>query len=156
MVYEWKLPGIYNVSAQKAGEELERIYTEHGKIEPKDVVDESRSEDAVLHPCFEWRDDVAAEKYREEQARTICRNIVIVAQKDNDTQPTKIRAMFHVQGSYHPTQVIVKQEDKYTELCRTCLQELSAVRKKFSMLSNEESIKAIFNAIDEAVSREKK
>jgi hypothetical protein len=41
------------------------------------VVNESRSETAVLHSLFEWDDAVAAEKYRVVQARYIIRNVTV-------------------------------------------------------------------------------
>ena len=63
MVYQWKIP-VAPVSAQTAGEELERLYRKHGKLDPADVVEESRDASAPLHGCFEWNDAIAAEKYR--------------------------------------------------------------------------------------------
>lgn len=41
MVYQWKIP-VAPVSAQTAGEELERLYRKHGKLDPADVVEEPR------------------------------------------------------------------------------------------------------------------
>jgi hypothetical protein len=40
------------VDAQTAGEELDRIRQEHGTLEPGTVVDESRPEEAPLHPAL--------------------------------------------------------------------------------------------------------
>lgn len=147
MVYDWKVKGLYPVAAQDAGEELERIYDEHGKIEPAEVVNESRPETAVLHPCFEWRDDVAAEKYREEQARGICRCIV-VTKEEKGKEPIEVRAIMNVQGEYHPTQVIIQHEDKYNALYQSALRELESFKKKFYILSDIERLKYVFDAID--------
>ena len=66
------------VPAQTAGEELDRIEARDGGITPKAVVEESRPEDAPLHPCFEWDNEVAAELYREDQARNIIRTVRVV------------------------------------------------------------------------------
>lgn len=66
------------VSAQEAGEELQRIREERGRLTPATVVDESRPEDAVLHPVFEWRDPVAAEQWREHQAATLIKRVRVV------------------------------------------------------------------------------
>lgn len=145
---------MYSVSAQDAGDELERIYDKRGKIDPADVVDESRPDDAVLHPCFEWRDDVAAEEWRKQQARTICRCIVTVAAQEGK-DPVAVRAVMHVHGSYHPTQIIVQDQDKYNDLLQSALREFTASKKKFSMLSNFDEIRAIFDAIDAAVLSQK-
>ena len=43
MVYQWKIPTLYSVDAQTAGEELERIYNERGELSPKDVVEIGRA-----------------------------------------------------------------------------------------------------------------
>lgn len=150
MVYDWKLPGLYSVQAQDAGDELMRIYNERGKIDPSDVVDESRPTAAVLHSCFEWRDEVAAEKWREQQARNICNHLVVVAEKE-DSPPASVRAVYHAQGTYQPTEVIVRHEDKYAELQKACLGEFDAVRKKFELLSDYNGLKEIFSAIEIAV-----
>lgn len=103
--------------------ELERIYSEHGKLDAADVVDESRPETAVLHSCFEWRDDVAAEKYREEQARALVRCVVTVQEAEGQ-KPVEVRAFFHIQETYHPTSVIIQEEDKYITLLQTALLSL--------------------------------
>lgn len=50
MVYKWKMPGLYDIPAQAAGEELDRIYEEKGELQARDVVNESRPETAPLHP----------------------------------------------------------------------------------------------------------
>lgn len=150
MVYQWKTPGLYNVQAQEAGEELERIYGERGKLDAADVVDESRPETAVLHPCFEWRDEIAAEKYREEQARALVRCVVTVQETDGQ-KPVEVRAFFHVQETYHPTSVIIQEEDKYTTLLQKALGELAAFRKKYTVLSGRDELKEMFAAIDAAI-----
>lgn len=150
MIYQWKMDGLYSVPAQAAGEELERIYDERGKIDPADVVDESRPETAVLHPCFEWRDDVAADKYREEQARSLVRCIVTVQESDG-AAPVKVRAFFHADEAYHPTAVIIREEDKYEQLVRAALGELASFRRKYSVLSNLDKLRAVFSAIDDMV-----
>ena len=43
----------WGVSAQIAGEELERIEARDGEITPRAVVDEARPEDSKLHNAFE-------------------------------------------------------------------------------------------------------
>ena len=155
MIYKWKLDGLYSVPAQAAGEELERIYQERGKLEASDIVDASRPETAVLHPCFEWVDAVAAEKWREQQARGIC-NCIITVKERKDKEPVAVRAFFHTQGSYHPTPVIIQEMDKYNDLLRSALRDLVAIREKFSMLSDREELRSIFSAIDAAAAGNKK
>ncbi len=143
MTYQWKFPNFYSVSAQTAGEELDRIYRSRGKLEPADIVNESREEDAPLHDCFEWDDVAAAEKYRENQAREIIRAVVI---KDNGHEEMNdIRAFVRVESTYQPMEVVVKSEDKMQELLHSAMRELSAFRKKYSRLSE---LQPVFSAID--------
>lgn len=81
----------FPVDAQTAGEELDRIRVSYGTLQPAAVVDESRPEDAPLHPCFEWDDETAAEKYREHQATTIIRSVRVVCdQRAAKPQPVHL------------------------------------------------------------------
>jgi len=71
-------------SANVAGRELDRIRVAHNGLRPADVVDESRPEDAPLHPVFEWQDPIAAERWREHQARDLIRQVVVVPQPQEE------------------------------------------------------------------------
>ena len=143
MIYQWKLPGVIPVAAQAAGEELERIYEKHNGLSAKNIVDESRDEQAPLHPCFEWNDAAAAEKYREVQAQNIIRSIIAVREKGNE--PLEVRAFVHVQESYRPISVVVNSEDQMGELLRAALSELNAFKRKYASLS---SLQPVFEAIN--------
>lgn len=150
MVFDWKVKGLYKVPAQDAGEELDRIYQKHGKIDAADVVDESRPKDAVLHPCFEWRDPVAAELWRQQQARGICNCIVTVEERESK-EPLVVRAVLHAQGAYYPTPIVIKEEDKYNDVLQDALRAFKAARDKYEILSDRAEIKLIFSAIDAAL-----
>lgn len=147
MVYRWKLPGVIPVDAQTAGEELQRIYEERGGLSPAYIVDESRDTSAPLHPCFEWDNEAAAEKYRQTQAAQIVRSIVTV--EETGSSPQEVRAFVHVQEKYHPISVVVNSEEKMEELLKTALAELQAFRRKYSTLSQ---LAPVMKAIDEVVS----
>jgi len=149
LTYQWKLPGIYDVPAKDAGEELDRIYHQRGKMDAADVVDESRPEDAVLHPCFEWRDSVAAEKWREQQARNLI-NCVVVRDEKPDSPPVEVRAFVHVCGTYQPTEVVINDDEKYMEHIRNIIRELKAFREKHDAYADRPELRSIFNAIDAA------
>ena len=146
MVYRWKLPGVIPVDAQTAGDELQRIYKERGGLNPADIVDESRDSKAPLHPCFEWDDATAAEKYRQSQAALIVRSIVTVEESANG--PQEVRAFVHAQENYHPISVVVNSEEQMEELLRTALDELKAFRRKYSALSQ---LAAVMEAIKDVV-----
>ena len=84
--YKYRINGIVKAPAEVTGEVCQNIINEEGTVTPKKLVDVSRPKDAPLHDEFEWNDDVAAEKYREEQARQIIKNIVIIDFVPTDTR----------------------------------------------------------------------
>jgi hypothetical protein len=80
------------VDAQTAGAELDRIRRRDGHIAPAVVVAESRPKKAPLHPAFEWRDAVAAERYREHQASQLVKVVrVITPPPARQASPTTVR-----------------------------------------------------------------
>ena len=143
MVYQFKLPGLYPVSAQTAGEELHRIYTDKGQLKPADIVDESRPEEAPLHSCFEWDDETAAEKYREVQAGQIIRSVVVV-QEEKQRPQVEVRAFVSVQKTYRPIEVVVNSEEQMLELFNSALSELKAFERKYA---NLKQFPALFDEI---------
>ena len=145
MIYQWKIPGLLPIDPQTAGEELERIYQERGRIEPSAVVEESRDTSSPLHPCFEWDDAVAAEKYREDQARLVIRSIVTVSDNSTEKQQQPVRAFVRVQEDYKPITVVLNDEEQMEELLRSALLELSAFRKKYQALA---ALRPVFAAIE--------
>ena len=131
------------VDAQSAGEELDRIYQKHGNLIPSNVVEESRDETSVLHPCFEWNDAAAAEKYRETQAGLILRNITVVSESVGNEEP--VRAFVSVQKSYQPIEIVLSDQEKTEELLRNALKELVSFKAKYNTLS---MLKPVFDAIE--------
>lgn len=140
--YKWKTPKLYNIDANIVGDELNRIYKEHGKIEPAVVVEESKPKDAPMHGMFEWDDSKAAQKYREQQARVITANIVTVVDKQKDEYT---RAYVHIESSYQPIEVVLKSKDKTEELLQSALRELRTFEAKYRNLIQ---LKPIIDAID--------
>lgn len=145
MIYQWKIP-VYSVSAQVAGEELERIKTERGSLTPEAVVDESRSESAPLHGCFEWDDRTAAENYRCQQAAKIIRSIVVTMEPEGDAAPVKVRAFVSVAGEYQDIKTVVETPDYYAEMLKSAIAELTAFRQKYQDLTE---LSGVFEAIED-------
>lgn len=109
-------PGIEigKLTAQVVGETLADIEDRHGVIDPHTVVDESRPDSAPLHPVFEWRDEIAAERWRVEQARRIVRSVEIVA--EDRSQPTQIAYVnIQSQGGYVSAAAVRSQPDLFEE-----------------------------------------
>lgn len=132
MIYQWKQPR-YGVEAQVAGEELERIGEKHSAITAEAVVDESRPKTAVLHGCFDWNDETAAEKYRETQARCIIGNIVTVS-IDGEQSVEPVRAFVHIQNEYKPMPVVLSVCEYRAEMIETAIRELRSFQEKYSAL----------------------
>lgn len=148
LVYQWKLPGLYSVPAQAAGEELARIHEKRGCLTPAGIVDESRPEQAPLHPVFEWNDRKAAEEWRKQQAKQLV--CCIVVQKENaKAEPVEVRAFEHVQGGYHPVQVILREPDMKMELMRDVLRMTDSYKEKLqSLIDVSTAVERTIEAID--------
>lgn len=116
-----------SVDAQAVGEELERIRSENdGKLLPQDVVEESRSEDAVLHPAFEWIDAVAAEEYRLNQARTLIRSVRVVTEAVD--RPAYVSVRVEQQPYYQATEVAVQNVDEWASAVAGVMFKLQAAK----------------------------
>lgn len=144
----WK-PGYApkGVSAQTAYDVISGLQ-EEGKKEAADLVDASRPEDAPLHSLFEWNDSVAAEKYREDQARCIIRHVCIM-QDDDQQEAEPIRAFFQIESDssdYEPTMVIMNDDEKRERLLDIAKRELTAFKNKYRQLTE---LSKVFAAIDE-------
>ena len=134
MSYEFR-QGVHipaGVTADQAAHELERIRESIG-LTPKNVVNESRPTDAPLHPCFEWDDTKAAERYREGQARTIIRAVILVEGENSGP------IFYHIQAPEQPARyehinVILKQPDMYDDALRRLKAELDAAAKSVAEL----------------------
>lgn len=150
MVYKWKLPGMYDVSAQTAVEELSRIYQERGELQAADVVEESRPETAPLHGCFEWNDSVAAEKYREEQARGIIQCVVSV-QNTTKHGSMEVRAFVHVEDSYRPTQVVISEKSLHDELLKSAIRDVEEFQRRLELFSSLRPVKQLRRTIDRTI-----
>lgn len=144
MVYQWKTGSRHKVSAAVAAEVMDQL-AEEERLNPTELVEVSRPDDAPLHSEFEWDDSVAAEKWREEQAGAMIRHLVVRIEANEQEYPT--RQYFMVQreaNTYEPIHVILKDEDKTAMLLDQAKRELQAFKAKYAGLKElAEVIKAI-------------
>jgi hypothetical protein len=103
---------VKGIDAQTAGTELARIDQQNGGLKAPDVVDEARPVDALLHPAFEWDDQVAAEMHRQDQARYLIRAIQVVPANN---QPQSVYVHINSTNSYMPVETVVQQTDLYID-----------------------------------------
>lgn len=148
MVYEWK----YNmpIKAQIVGEHFEELEKQQGHITPKIVLESARHETSVLHPCFEWNDDVAAEKYRETQAGLLIRNLTVKMIDVGEKQAEPVRAYVSIKQSdsseFISLQNVLKDEELTRKMLEQAKNELNAFAKKYSTL---QELSNVFEAIAE-------
>jgi hypothetical protein len=148
MIYKWKSQAAIPVGAQVAGEHLENLrIINNGQLTPRAVVDDARQEGSPLHPAFEWDDSVAAERFREEQARYMLRQITVVVPETGTPTPIRAFVNVRVEGGQSYTHVVHALSD--TELRLQILaqawKDLQSWREKYKEL---EELAGIFAAMD--------
>lgn len=151
MVYSWKYP--WAVPAQVAGEYLSELERDKGELTPELVLNESRDENAVLHPCFEWNDEKAAESYRLWQAGKIIRDITVTIEREETAPPRVIRAYVniadqqkHEKGAYVSLNVAMNNGDYKAQVLKNALYELQTFKNKYA---DYVELEKVFTAIDE-------
>ena len=149
MVYEWKRASRIKADAQKAGELMEHLESTVG-LTPKSLLDASRDDSAVLHNEFEWDDEVAAEAYRENQARHIIQCICTKVDCENGEQNTNVRAYFITSETdgYENITAIVQDASKYNSVLVMAMKELKAFQRKYSELKELSNVMAAINAVN--------
>jgi len=152
MVYQYEWKRNMPVKAQEAGEFLEGLEKEHGEITPKIVLNSARSEDALLHSCFEWDDSVAAEKYREDQAGFLIRNLVVNVVTTGSKEPQRVRAYVNVSptntGSFIAVKSAFEGEATRMQILRTALRELQAFQSKYKQYQELAGVFAEIDALE--------
>ena len=143
IITSWKIKGIFKADAQKVSEEIAEIGE---TVEPSEIVEKARNENTELHKCFEWRDDIAAEKYRLYQARKILGNLVFEYKDKQEEKQEPIRLMFKTTENegYKSINLIMEKPDEYKALLTRAYSELQAFKNKYKMLKE---LKEIFDLI---------
>ena len=144
---EWKVKGIFKANAEKVYEEINSIGEEYT---PESIVEYAENPFTELHKCFEWDDEIAANKYRVEQARKICRCLVITTQtKSGETVAVRVISNSgEYDNIYRPTVRMVKNEDQYLKLLQQAKVELIQFKKRYRIIRELDSI---FEEIDSLI-----
>lgn len=159
------MPGgcLSHEKAQIAGKELARIQKQHGCVAPATVVNESRPKVAPLHNEFTWDNSVAAEKWRENEARSIIRSVRIVTPEIPHAEQPVIRAFLNVQATdeesgfqgqaYLSYGKVVSNEDYKKQVLNTAMNELRTWQRRYS--DYKDAFGGVFEAIEELETAEK-
>jgi len=158
MIYKWKFQPKGNVSAQAAGDCIEQIAKKNrGAITAKAIVKEAKAKKSPLHNLFEWDDTVAAKNYREEQARQILVQLVIIQKGKNNKDLLKVRAFVSVEEErgihYTPFERAMSKPHLREQLLLQAMGELQNWQQKYEDLKE---LSRIFAAIAEVAAEQQK
>lgn len=107
-----------------------------GLITRKSVVDAARPTTSILHSRFEWRDKVAAEKYREQQAGEIIR-VMVVVRSTGQIDPERVFVSLTPDrqeggGGYRVAEEVVAEPVKYATMRHDAVQVLRGARRTYA------------------------
>lgn len=145
IVATWRTPGIFKADPQKVCDELKDLGDE---FTPDEIVEKAKNSTTELHKCFEWDNDVAAEKYRLHQARMITSNLVFLKESDvEEEQPVLVRVYNKTEqtGGYKPPDRVFTQADEYEKLLKRATAELHQFKVKYSMLKELDYILSLID-----------
>ena len=152
--YTYRVPGLYKTPAEIAGSVCQQLQNSADGLTPRTLLDASRDVNAPLHKEFEWRDDVAAEKYRLRQAQGIIQNIVVVEITKADEVPKADRAFVCTPGgkSAYVSLQSALTNDKWREyLLGEAKREMQSFEQKYRRIKE---LAGVMEAIDEALDNE--
>lgn len=145
MIYEWKSGFHHKVKPEVAGAVFEELEKEKG-LTAQTLVDASRPEDAPLHREFEWEDSIAAEKYREQQARVLIAHLTVRMEEVKEAPPTRAYVSLKDDTSKYEHIATVLADTKKTDaLFDVAMKELIAFKTKYA---NLKQFAEVFAAID--------
>jgi len=101
--YKYRISGLQKVPAEVTGAVCKDLIDKEGAVTPQRLVEVSKPKDAPLHGEFEWNNTIAAQKYREEQARQIIKNIVIMEVEEEEAQPKIVKCWVNSDRAFVPT-----------------------------------------------------
>lgn len=153
MIYTWKNTGYFDSNAQKVGERLEWLRNKHGGVlQPRQLVEDGRKvASSPLRQCFEWDNDVAAEEYRDIQARRILRFIAVNISRA-DEKPKFIRAFVNIvpddgERAYASLFAVMSNAELRKRLLKRALHEADLWRARYDEL---DELSVVFEALDMA------
>jgi hypothetical protein len=123
------------VDDQLLGETIEGLKDRKGEVSRQKVVDSSAPEDAPLHDEFEWREDVAANLYRLDQAGYLIRSYEVFEEADDREPVTYIANVSIVNDEddhvYVSTPVAMGEEGKRLQVIAELERMLAGVAARY-------------------------
>lgn len=153
--FVWKSGTQFPVEAKTAAETIMELQKRLGRddITAKELLDDSRADNAPLHSCFTWDDTVAAEKWRVYEAGHIIRSIVVIEPNRDGESSAPVRAFINVtpvapkkQGNYVAINVAMMKEEYRRQALSNALIELRNFQRKYQAY---DELSKIFEAIND-------
>lgn len=136
LVYRRRPGARLRVDPQTAGERLEYLRELHGGLTAKIVVNDARSPGSPLHRQFQWDNDIAAEEYRENQARYLIRSIfAVVEDLPGHPEPIEVPAFMLVvedgHRHYEAFATVISDVDLWEQQMRAAYAEWQRFARKY-------------------------
>ena len=129
----------FKADAQRCYDEIQTLGESYT---PQDIVELAKDKKTELHKCFDWNNKEAAEKWRVHQARLINCNLVVVRVDEETKEKTTYRVIEHDRETkrYKPILMTVRNEDEYSKLLKTALDELESFKRRYEKIVELESV----------------
>ncbi len=132
-----KMGGLFKNPPEVAGKVFQELEEKGITITPKSLVDASRNESDPLHNEFEWNDAIAGEKYRQEQARFIIRNLIIEEVELDEPSLPKNRAFVYTGNTstgYVRLNEVLKNKEWRSNLLKAAKRDMLYFINKYDKL----------------------
>lgn len=148
---KWRTPHLFKADAGVVLDEITRLADgkETKDVKPQEIVKYAeQNPDSELHKCFEWNNDVAANNWRVQQARSIVCNIVVT--QDNEKKPDEPYNIRIIQQSaetkaYKPISLMNASE--YEKSVKEAWDYFRKGKEKYKFLKDS-GLQAIMDMID--------
>lgn len=122
---------------QKIGTALAKIAEQQkGRLTPPAVVEAARDARNPLHKHFEWRDDIAAQAYRLDQARMLIRSVALVGDGESEPAPAYLSIADKGGTSYRALADVLDSADLQSAVLAAAERDLAAFEKRYRQLAD--------------------
>lgn len=152
-VYRWRAGSRHSVPADEVARAVNEIVAVEGACPPERLVQEAEAR-PELQPLFEWDDEVAAQRWRTQQARNVLNSLTVrVVVEDREVEAPAFLSVGHRAetadrgGGYRSVWAVVADADLRNEAKAEALALLRGVRKRYGVIRD---LDAVWEAIDGA------
>lgn len=152
--------GPAGLSAAQVANELNRIRAAHGDLTPPIIVSASRDRHALFHHHFDWNNKVAADKWRNHQARNLINVVEIIPEQTGKAVPAFVNVTIEPANvddaqpgrathAYRPIAEVIEDPAQKARFLEMIARRLKALRDQYDHVTE---FAAVWAAVDEVVS----